>query len=69
MHHVGFFPWFIFPILFIFIGIFVTSLILLRRNGGYYRRGSYNAMEMLEKRYVNGEIDESEFKKIKENLK
>ncbi|WP_221563360.1 MULTISPECIES: SHOCT domain-containing protein [Bacillaceae] len=69
MHHFGFFPWFVFPIFFILIAIFVTNLILLRKNGQWYRSGSYNAMEMLEKRYVSGEIDETEFKRIKENLK
>ncbi|WP_408010430.1 hypothetical protein ACJROX_09065 [Pseudalkalibacillus sp. A8] len=69
MHHVGFFPWFIFPIFFIFLGILITNIIMLKRIGGWYPRGSYNAMDMLEKRYVNGEIDESEFKKIKGNLK
>jgi uncharacterized membrane protein len=66
MHHWFFFPWFGFFFFFIFI---VTMMIMWRRSNGMCFRGANSSLEMLEKRYISGEIDEVEFKNIREHLK
>lgn len=67
MHHFWFFPGFLFFLL--FFGFFISNMIMWRKRGRMCHSGSFNALDMLEKRYVSGEIDEVEFRKIRENLK
>ncbi|KHD84540.1 hypothetical protein NG54_14820 [Heyndrickxia ginsengihumi] len=62
MHHIGCFPWFGFPFFLFFIAVLIITMIMRRRNRFCYRE-SFSTLELLEKRYINGEIDEVEFKK------
>ncbi|WP_202080951.1 hypothetical protein [Caldalkalibacillus salinus] len=69
MHHMGYFPWFGTVFLMLLFGFLIYNMIWWRRNRSCHSGGAYNALDMLEKRYVNGEIDEAQFKIMKENLR
>lgn len=57
-----------------FWGILIAAIVfgvkwLSNQGQANQKQPSDSAMEILEKRYANGEIDEKEFRKIKNNLK
>ncbi|WP_332237577.1 hypothetical protein [Sporolactobacillus sp. KGMB 08714] len=69
MYHTVFFPFPLFGfLLFLIIAFIIFNILRLRRRAGWCRQGD-SALDLLEKRYVNGEIDENAFHKIKANLK
>ena len=68
MHHVMFFPWFGFLFFLLIVGLIFANIFRWRRFGVCHRGGSYRALDILEKRFVNGEIEEVEFRKMKDTL-
>ncbi|WP_100488331.1 hypothetical protein [Sporolactobacillus pectinivorans] len=69
MHYAAFFPFPLFGFLFFLIIVFIVGNIARHQRAYWCRQGMDSSMDLLEKRYVNGEIDENEFHKIKANLK
>lgn len=53
--------WFLIIVLIIFVIRFLS-------NSGQHRQNKETPMEILKRRYANGEIDEEEFKKRKQEL-